>query len=330
LESAASGGNEVDCSVVIATYNRAHLLVETLRSLDAQHVPPTLQWEIIVVDNNSSDRTKETVRRFGETSSVAIRYEFEPRLGQSFARNTGIEAAKGALILFTDDDILPDRTWVSGMLSALTIDRLHGVGGRVLPQWEAALPGWLSARPDLLSWLALVEEDTPCLLEYPLSPTRRIVGASMAFRREVFEEFGLFKTSLGHRGRRFYGQEEVEFIHRLLLKGLRVGYDPSVVVHHRLGASRLRKSFFVRRYFDHACGQARHMPSGSEAEVLGVRPWRFRHLLRSAGEALVHTALRRSDAFTLQLALALEAGTIWGTMTRRPPGSAGPATERNP
>ena len=320
----------MDCSVVIATYNRAHLLVETLRSLDAQHIPPTLQWEIIVVDNNSSDRTKETVRRFGETSSVAIRYEFEPRLGQSFARNAGIEAAKGALILFTDDDVLPDRTWVSGILSALTIDRLHGVGGRVLPQWEAALPGWLSARPDLLSWLALVEEDTPCLLEYPLSPTRRIVGASMAFRREVFEEFGLFQTSLGHRGRRFYGQEEVEFIHRLLLKGKRIGYEPSVVVHHRLGASRLRKSFFVRRYFDHACGQARHMPSGSEAEVLGVRPWRFRHLLRSAGEALVHTALRRSDAFTLQLALALEAGTIWGTMTRRPPRSAGPVTERNP
>jgi len=315
----------VDCSVVIATYNRAHLLVETLRALDAQQVPPTLQWEVIVIDNNSSDRTKETVRRFGETSHVAVRYEFEPRQGQSFARNAGIEAAKGAVILFTDDDILPNRTWVSGMLSALTIDHLHGVGGRVLPQWEAALPGWLSARPDLLSWLALVEEDTACLLEYPLSPTRRIVGASMAFRREVFEEFGLFQTSLGHRGRRFYGQEEVEFIHRLLQKERRIGYDPSVVVHHRIGASRLRKSFFVRRYFDHACGQARHGSSSSEMGIRGVPRWRFRHLLRSTGEALLHTGLRRSDAFTLQLALALEAGTIWGTMTRRPQGS----TEQN-
>jgi len=68
----------------------------------------------------------------------------------------------------------------------------------VLPQWEAALPGWLSAWSDLLSWLALVDADTPSLLEYPLSLTRRIVGASMAFRREVFEEFGLFQTSLGH------------------------------------------------------------------------------------------------------------------------------------
>lgn len=320
----------MDCSVIIATYNRSHLLADTLRSLSAQQVPRTLQWEMVVVDNNSSDTTKETVRRFGETSSVPVRYEFEPRLGQSFARNSGIEVAKGAVILFTDDDILPDRDWVSGMLSALTADRLDGVGGRVLPQWEAPLPGWLSARPDLLSWLALVEEDTRCLLEYPLSLTRRIVGASMAFRREVFEEFGLFQTSLGHRGRRFYGQEEVEFIHRLLRKGRRIGYDPSVVVHHRIGASRLCKSFFLRRHFDHACGQARHMPSASETRILGVRPWRFQHLLRSAGEALVHTALRRSNAFTLQLGLALEAGTIWGTMTRRPPRSVGPATERNP
>jgi len=308
----------VNCSVVIATYDRAHLLVETLRSLDAQQIPPTLQWEIIVVDNNSSDRTKETVRRFGETSHVAIRYEFEPRQRQSFARNAGIEAAKGAVILFADDYILPDRTWVSGMSSALTIDHLHGVGRRVLPQWEAALSGWLSARPDLLSWLALVEEDTPFLLEYPLSLARRIVGASMAFRREVFEEFGLFQTSLGHRGRRFYGQEEVEFIHRLLRKERRIGYVPSVVVHHRIGASRLRKSFFVRRYFDHVCGQARHMPPASEIGIRGVTRRRFRHLLHSAGEALVHTGLRRSDAFTLQLALALEAGAIWGTMTRRP------------
>jgi len=70
------------------------------------------------------------------------------------------------------------------------------------------------------------------------------------------------------------------------------------------------------------------MPSVSEAGIRGVPRWRFRHLLRSAGKALVHTGLRRSDAFTLQLALALEAGTIWGTMTRRPQGSAGPVTER--
>ena len=308
----------MDCSVVIATYNRSGLLADTLQSLCAQQVVPrALQWEMVVVDNNSSDTTRETVRRVGETSSVPIRYEFEPRQGQSFARNSGIEAAKGAVILFTDDDILPDRGWVSGMLDALTTDRLDGVGGRVLPQWEADVPPWLSSRPDLLSWLALVEEDKPCRLEYPLSPTRRIVGASMAFRREVFEEFGRFQTSLGHRGRRLYGEEEVEFVHRLLLNGKRIGYEPSAVVHHRIGASRLRKSFFIRRYFDHACGKARHARTENEAGILGVERWRYRHVLSSGWTALVHAGLRRPDAFSLQLGLALEAGMIWGTMTRR-------------
>jgi glycosyltransferase involved in cell wall biosynthesis len=308
----------VDCSVVIATYNRSHLLADTLRSLSAQQVPRTLRWEIVVVDNNSSDTTKETVRRFEETSSVPVRYEFEPRLGQSFARNSGIEVAKGAVILFTDDDILPDRDWVSGMLNVLATERLDGVGGRVLPQWEADVPRWLSGRPDLMLWLAVVEKDTPCMLEYPLSPTRRIVGASMAFRRQVFEEFGRFQTSLGHRGGRLYGEEEVEFIQRLLLRGKRISYDPSVVVHHRIGASRLRKSFFIRRHFDHACGKARHELLANEAGILQVERWRYRHCLSSAWTALVHTGLRRPDAFSLQLALALEAGMIWGIMTRRP------------
>ena len=316
----------MDCSVVIATYNRARLLGDTLRVLCAQHVPLTLAWEIVVVDNNSSDTTRETVHRAGETSSVPVRYEFEPRQGQSFARNSGIDAAKGAVILFTDDDILPERDWVSKMQSALTTGRLDGVGGRVLLQCEAPVPRWLSSRPDLLSWLALVEEDTPCLLEYPLLLTRRLVGASMAFRREVFEELGRFDTTLGHRGRRLYGEEEVEFIQRLLLKGKRIGYDPSVVVHHRIGAKRLRKSFFLRRHFYYACGQARRLPSSNEAGILGVPRWRYRHLLGSGWAALWQTCLRRPDAFSLQLDLALEAGEIWGAMTRRPEPPAGPTT----
>ena len=303
--------------MVIATYNRSQLLADTLRALCAQQVRPTLQWEIVVVDNNSSDATKETVRRVGETSIVPVRYEFEPRQGQSFARNAGIEAAKGATILFTDDDILPDRSWVSGMLEAMTTSRLDGVGGRVLPQWEAEVPRWLSDRPELLSWLALVEEDTPCLLEYPLVPTRRIVGASMGFRRQLFDDFGRFQTNLGHRGRRLYGEEEVEFVHRLLRKDRRIGYDPSVVVHHRIRANRLRKSFFFRRHFDYACVKAQHMSWPSKTKIFGVQRWRYRNLMRSVWTALVHTSLRRADALSLQLNLALEAGTIWGAISRR-------------
>ena len=211
----------MDCSVVIATYNRSDLLADTLRSLCAQQVVPrALQWEMVVVDNNSSDTTRETVRRFGETSSVPIRYEFEPRQGQSFARNSGIEAAKGAVILFTDDDILPDRGWVSGMLDALTTDRLDGVGGR----GAAAVGGGraaLALEPSRLAVVVGPRRGRQRRAGWNIRSRLHVESWAPAwrFRREVFEEFGRFQTSLGHRGRRLYGEEEVEFIHRLLRNG---------------------------------------------------------------------------------------------------------------
>lgn len=307
----------MDCSVVIATYNRAHLLVDTLHSLEAQRVPGGLRWEVVVVDNNSRDETREVVRRFSKKSSLTVQYAFEPRLGQSFARNLGIEMADGAVILFTDDDIIPNPDWVRRMVSTITTDDLDGAGGRVLPRWEAPVPRWLSTRPDLRTWLALAEEDQACLLTYPLLVTRRIVGASMAFRRDVFEKFGRFPTTLGHRGARLYGGEEVEFVNQLLLKKKRIRYDPSIVVCHRIGANRLSKSFFLRRHFDHAYGEARFL-SRERRAVLGVSPWQYRQLLSAAWTTAVHTALRRPDAFSLQLGLAILAGSVWGTLSWRP------------
>ncbi|HKW93341.1 MAG TPA: glycosyltransferase [Methylomirabilota bacterium] len=302
---------ELDCSVVITTWNRARLLADTLHALAAQRVSPTLKWEIVVVDNNSSDETKETVRRSGETSRMRVRYVFEPRQGQSFARNSGVEAADGAVILFTDDDILPRPDWVPAMLNTITRGDLDGAGGRVLPLWEAEPPRWLYGRRHLLTWLALVDEDEACALEYPLMGTRRIVGASMAFRRDVFEEFGCFDTTLGHRGTRPYGGEEVEFINRLLRKGRRIAYEPSIVVHHRIGVDRLRKAFFLRRLFYEACGQARLLSREGQA---GIDPLRYRSVARAAGRTTLQTLLRRPEAFSLQLELAYKAGLIWGSL----------------
>ena len=152
----------MDCSVVITTYNRAKLLADTLLSLADQQVSPAVRWEVIVVDNNSRDETEDVVRRCSETTSLRIRHVFEPRQGQSFARNRGIEAAEGAVILFTDDDIIPNPDWVSAMLRAIDADDCEGAGGKVLPLWEGEVPSWLSGRSDLLSWLALVDSDEAC------------------------------------------------------------------------------------------------------------------------------------------------------------------------
>lgn len=290
----------MDCSVVIATYNRAGLLADTLRSLEAQQVPPTIRWEVVVVDNNSRDATREVVERFRETAAVNVRYEFEPRQGQSFARNRGIESAAGAVILFTDDDIIPEPNWVGAMFTTIATAGYDGVGGRVLPRWEAEVPRWLVGRHDVQSWLALVDAGRPSMLEYPLVATNRIVGASMGFRRDLFEEFGPFPTTLGHRGARMYGGEEVVFINRVLFKGRRIRYDPSIVVHHRIQADRLRRTFFLRRNFDHGCGQAQLAPSDQLP--------RLRDVLRTLRVTAGRTLRGDPDAFSLQLILATELG----------------------
>jgi glycosyltransferase involved in cell wall biosynthesis len=306
--------NAVDCSVVIATYNRAGLLADTLRALEAQQVPATVRWEIVVVDNNSRDATRDVVQRFRKTAAVTVRYEFEPRQGQSFARNRGIESTAGGVVLFTDDDIIPEPNWVWGMYTTIATGGYDGAGGRVLPRWEAEVPRWLVGRRDLQSWLALVDTGQPGTLEYPLVEANRIVGASMGFRRELFEEFGLFPTSLGHRGARMYGGEEVVFINRVLFKGRRIRYDPSIVVHHRIRADRLRRSFFLRRNFDHGCGQAQLVPPEQ-------RPG-LRDVLRTLRVAAARTLRGDRDALSLQLVLATELGMVWGsrrwTLRRHP------------
>ena len=304
----------MDCSVVIASYNRAGLLVDTLRSLEAQHVPPTIRWEVIVIDNNSRDTTRNVVEQFRKTATVNVRYEFEPRQGQSFARNLGIDVATGGVILFTDDDIIPESNWVRSMFTTITAAGCDGAGGRVLPRWEAEVPDWLAGRRDLQAWLALVDAEQPGMLEYPLVDANRIVGASMGFRRELFEEFGRFPTTLGHRGARMYGGEEVVFINQVLFKGRRIRYEPAIVAYHRIQADRLRRVFFLRRHFDHGCGQARLLAPDR-------RP-RLRDVLRTLRTAASSTVRRDPEALSLQLILAMELGLLWGS--RRWPRRQGP------
>lgn len=295
----------MDCSVVIATYNRSGLLTDTLRSLEAQEVPSTTRWELIVVDNNSRDATRAVVEEFRRTAPMNVRYEFEPRQGQSFARNRGIESAAGEVILFTDDDIIPQSTWVHSMFTTITAAGYDGAGGRVLPRWEAPVPRWLAGRRDVQSWLALVDADQASMLEYPLVGTNRIVGASMGFRRELLEEFGPFPTSLGHRGARMYGGEEVVFINRALFKGRRIRYEPSIVVYHRIPADRMRRSFFLRRNFDHGCGQAQLVAPEQRPGV--------REVLQSLRATLTRTLRRDPDAVSAQLALATKLGMMWSS-----------------
>jgi glycosyltransferase involved in cell wall biosynthesis len=243
---AVQGRMTMQVSVVIATYNRARLLPGILGVLASQEAHPPLQWEIVVVDNNSSDSTRDVVASFSRTTTIPVRYAFEARQGLSSARNRGVQEARGAILAFTDDDVLPAPDWIVQVVAAIDRWGAHGVGGRILPRWEASPPSWITGNWRLLRRLSIMDFDQSRLLALPLQRNPQVWGANMAFRREVFDRVGGFDPRLGLIGPKLFRSEESDLIDRALRLGLRIAYDPALTVYHRIGSDRMQKSYFRR------------------------------------------------------------------------------------
>jgi glucosyl-dolichyl phosphate glucuronosyltransferase len=299
-------------SVVVATYNRAPLLGSTLEALAAQRVPAGLVWEIVVVDNASRDGTAELIQWFAKGSPVPVRAAFESRPGLSHARNRGIAEVRGAILAFTDDDVLPAADWVAQIPAAMARWKAQGVGGRILPRWEAPPPRWLSESKRLRECLALEESEESRLLSLPRRlPT--IWGPNMAFRREVFEKTGGFDPQRGLVGGRLFRGEEVDLVERALGLGMPLAYDASLVVFHRIGADRMRRRYFRRLFFDNAEGAARVAASESgRAGLLAVPRGLYRTVVTGLPRWMVRRLLRKPQAFETQLAWLESLGALSG------------------
>jgi GT2 family glycosyltransferase len=230
-------------SVVIATYNRAADLRATLDSLAG--LRPHADWEVVVVDNNSTDDTRAVVERAARSFPAPLRYAFEREQGRSPALNAGIGVASGDIIVTTDDDVRVDPDWLDCAAAGLENLKCDYVGGRVLPIWGAAPPKWLSTRGGR-HWAAIA------LLDYGPLPVefgaRVPLGVNMAFRRDAFERAGLFDPGTGRKAGTLLGQEVREWCIRARAAGLRGVYLPDLIVRHIVPASRLTKAYF-RRWF---------------------------------------------------------------------------------
>lgn len=235
----------IKISIVIATYNRGDKLSRTLQSLVGQTLAPK-EWEAIVVNNNSTDDTEEIFARFASAAREAspelnLKMVSERRQGLSYARNCGIEAARGGIIAIIDDD-----EEVNGGFAAAYVDffaRHPGVlmaGGRVVPSYEVARPRWMTRfteRP-IAGTLNLGPDERPFRRGYP-------AGGNMAVRRSAFERFGLFDTSLGRTGGNQMGGEEKELAHRIMSGSPDVAWwVPGAVIFHLIGPEKLTPEYF--------------------------------------------------------------------------------------
>ena len=256
-------------SVILATYNRQAYLRGVLESIAASEVPEAVKWEILVVDNNSTDQTREVAEELSAQHPGRIRYVREPRLGKSYALNTGIRESTADVLVFVDDDVTVEPRWLWNLTKPLADGRCAGIGGRTLLSERFTPPPWMAMEgPYRLEFvLAPMFDfgDEPRKLEVPP------YGANMAYRREMFEKYGVFRTDLGPSPDPEIPRpnEDTEFGRRLLAAGEQLRYEPSAVVHHPVHKNRLDKAYFLAWWFDFGRAGMRETPK--RADILGIQ-----------------------------------------------------------
>jgi glycosyltransferase involved in cell wall biosynthesis len=238
-------------SVVIPTFNRAPLLDQTLASLAAIGRSAPASWDVIVVDNNSSDDTAALVRCRSGSFPVPLRYVFEGAQGRSNALNAGIAASDASVLVFIDDDVVVGDNWLAEAVTPLLdpAGEVDYTGGPVRPIWEAPRPRWLSAtRAELWGTIAILDYGRhPFVFE---ERQRVPLGANMAVRRTLLDRVGGFSPRLGRSaGAQILGQEVPEFLARARAVGARGRYVPGMAVRHHVPAGRLTKTYFRRWWF---------------------------------------------------------------------------------
>jgi len=289
----------MDLSVIICTWNRCHSLRQALESIEACAVPAGVEWEVMVVDNNSSDETRAVCESFVARDPERFRYLFEQQQGKAFALNSGVLAAKGDVLAFTDDDLTVDTRWVAEILISFQNNDCVAVGGKVVPVWTTPPPDWIEWEGPHRLMAAIIRfdlGDRPCETKIPP------FGCNMAFKKEVFEKHGLFRTDLGPNTTRKICGEDTELGRRIVDAGERLVYAPGAVVYHPVEEKRARKSFFLSWYYDY--GRALVRSSGVPKNVtryFGVPRYMFRVFAVNAIKWLLNFDSRGRFYFKLQV-----------------------------
>jgi glycosyltransferase involved in cell wall biosynthesis len=263
-------------TAVVCTHNRVDYLPRALDSLVEQSLPAD-GYEILVVDNASTDATEDLIQRYC-AKYPHVKYVREEKLGLSAARNRGWRTAKADYVAFLDDDAAACHGWLERLLDAF--DRVRPVpgfiGGKVTLDWEMPRPGWLS--DDMLSplaWLDYGEEARFLRDEY-------LWGVNMAFPKRLLEKVGGFEENLGRKGEALISNEETWLQDALSRMGHRGYYRPDAQVSHLVHHSRLSKKWYRRRYF----WQGYSDVLSSAPTATDISGTSLRHLMKAVGTLL--------------------------------------------
>ncbi len=296
---------QFDVSVIISTYNRCELLPDALESVLAQRTGD-VRYEVILVDNNSTDRTRQVVESLIERGHTNLRYVFEGKQGLSHGRNAGIANTSAPIITFTDDDVRVSTDWVANIVRVFDAHpEVDCVGGKVLPRWKSQPPAWLTR--DHWSPLALVDYGDTSFYVNAENPIC-LVGANLSFRREVFEQVGLFASEFQRVKDGIGSTADHEMHLRLWSTGRQGFYMPDIVVTAEVQAERLTKAYHRRWHTGHGkyCSLMRlNEITGSggrqtfDVTLFGAPACLYRELI-SEGRRWLAAAVRRRESLSFQ------------------------------
>ncbi|MBW4493325.1 MAG: glycosyltransferase [Oscillatoria princeps RMCB-10] len=228
-------------SAIICTHNRDTYLGAATDSLLKQDFP---DFEVVVVDNASNDRTRSVVAE--RLCDPRLKYIYEPAIGLSVARNTGAKESRGAILAYLDDDAVASPGWLIRLCAAYqSNEKLAVAGGKVTLLWPPGLhpPSWLS--PGLAGNLGAYDlGDEVVYIEEPgLTPR----GLNYSIRRSFLEQIGGFDINLGRIGKKLLSNEELQVTELALQLGWQVAYLPDAVVAHNVAPERINRSWFLQR-----------------------------------------------------------------------------------
>ena len=294
-----------DVSVVLPTYNRAGEIAGAIQSALDQSAPPDT-YELIVVNNNSTDETADVVAQLAREHPGRMRDLLEPRQGVAYARNAGIHAARGRIVAFFDDDVRLSRNWIETIRR--TYDErpaLMCLGGRVLPDWSCPPPHWLT--PTHWAPLALQDlGDEPMTVS--LDNPRGLISANLTCRKELLERIGGFSPQFQRVKDGIGSLEDDEWMRRLWKSGERALYIPELVAHAAVPATRLTREYHRRWHSGHgrfyALLRADEMEQTSVGVLLGVPAHMYRSALADLLSWIAATSRGRLEqAFTHEVKL---------------------------
>ena len=292
-------------SVVIGTFNRCTLLIDAVRSLFIEPAPPDL-FEVIVVDNGSTDATRQSVEQLA-AEGLPVRFVLETRKGVAYARNAGAALSRAPFIGLMDDDQEAYPGWAARIVETLeSRPELAFLAGPVEPVWVGEVPDWIT--PDIQGAVSIIEwgsEPRAIDAEHWMC----VPGGNSAYRRTVIETLGGWRP--------YRRSQDREFTVRLLLKGFEGLYVPSMRMRHRVNAERVTREYFRQwnategrmragyRFEELFDRNGRIHPLSSDGHRLGGVPlYLYRRALNELGGYLTSVARRsRAEAFEHELKL---------------------------